>query len=569
MNSNFLLRLKILGIGLVCVMLLILAKLFFVQIIHHNDYISEADGQYTSRSDGVYNRGTIYFTKRDGTLVSGATLAIGYKLILVPNDLKNSEDTYKQLNAVVPIEYANFIKKAAKKNDPYEVLAEKIPETIATSIRALNLKGIHLEQQKWRFYPGDELAAKTIGFVAYKGDDLIGRYGLERSYNDVLSRSKDDLYVNFFAELFTNLHKELFRDAHAEGDVITTIEPVVQHTLEKTLNDYKEKWQVEQAGALVLDPATGDIIALAAIPDFNLNEFSSVTDVSHYGNPIVEDAFELGSIVKPLTLAAGIDAGVITPDTTYKDTGCTIINTEKICNFDGKARNITNMQTVLKESLNLGAAFVMQKLGRDRFRDYFTHYGITEKTSIDLPGEIKSITGNLHSTRDIEYVTASFGQGIALTPIAAAQAFTVLANKGVIVSPRVVKEISYPDGMTHTIDHPHGTQVIKPETAETITRMLVNDIDTGYGAGRHKLEHYSVAAKTGTAQIARTDGRGYEKDKVIHSIIGYYPAYNPRFLVLMYGYNPRGAAFSSETMVDPLMDFIKFTLTYYDVAPDR
>ncbi len=569
MNSNFLARLRIVGFGIVFVMLLIVAKLFFVQIIHHEEYVIVGNEQYTSKADGIFNRGSIFFTKKDGTLLSAATLALGYKIIISPKDITDPEAVYTALNAIVPLDHDDVIQKAKKPGDAYEVLAERIDETSGQAVRALGIKGVRLESQKWRFYPGNELASKVIGFVAFKGDDLIGRYGLERTYNDVLTRNKDDLYVNFFAELFTSLRKQVFTDEHREGDIITTIEPVVQHTLEKTLRDFKEKWQVEQAGGIIIDPHTGDILALAAVPDFDVNKFSEVKDLSRFGNPLVENSYELGSIMKPLTIAAGIDAGVITPETTYTDTGCIVVNTERICNFDGEARKVINMQTVLSQSLNTGSVFVMQKLGKERFRKYFYGYGMTEKTDIDLPGEVKSNVRNLESTRDIEYATASFGQGIALSPIAMVRAFTALANDGVLVSPRVVKEIRYPDGISYAVERPTSAQVLKPETAETVTRMLVKVVDEGYGGGRHKLEHYAVAAKTGTAQLAQANARGYEEGRVLHSIMSYYPAYDPKFLVLMFGVNPQGARFSSETFVNPLMELVKFTLTYYDVAPDR
>jgi len=571
MNSNFPFRLKIVAAVLIVLGFFIIAKLFLVQIVHHKDYASAAIGEYTSQVNGLFDRGTIYFTQKDGTLVPAATLNDRYKLVISPIDIKIElrEAVYTALSALVPVDRKAYDVSFTKPNDQYEVMADRVSTDIKEKITALKLKGVRFENSKERFYPGSHMASQTLGFVGFKGDELIGRYGLEREYNDTLSRSKGDLYVNFFAELFTNLNKTLFRDPHSEGDIISTIEPEAQLMLEKTLADVNAKWQTDEAGGIIIDPHTGDIIAMAGTPDFDPSNYGSVKNIGVFQNSNVEDVYELGSVIKALTMSAGIDAGVVTPTTTYKDTGCMNLNTEHICNFDKVARGTTDMQTVFDKSLNMGATFVMQQLGKEKFRDYFTKFGLTEKTGVDMPGEVNNIVGNLQSTREVEYATASFGQGIALTPVAAIRAFSALANDGKIVSPRVVKAVAYPDGFIHAIARPDQVAVIKPETAATVTRMLVQTVDTSLLNGTLKMEHYAVAAKTGTAQMARPDGKGYYADQYLHSMFGYYPAYNPRFLVLLYGINPKGVSFSSQTMAVPFMNLAKFLVTYYDVAPDR
>ncbi len=571
MNSSFPLRLKIVAAAFIVLGFFIITKLFLVQIVHHDDYASAAIGEYTSQVNGLYDRGTIYFTQANGTLVPAATLNARYKLVISPIDIKpeNRESTYAALNEIIPIDRKAYDVSFTKPGDQYEVLADRVSESLKTKIMDLKIKGVRFEDGKERFYPGGHMASQTLGFVGFKGDDLIGRYGLEREYNDVLSRSKGDLYVNFFAELFTNLHKTLFRDPHAEGDLIATIEPEAQHMLETTLGDVTAKWHTDSAGGIIIDPKTGDIIAMAGTPDFDPANYGSVKNIGVFQNPNVEDVYELGSVMKALTMAAGLDAGVITQNTTYNDTGCMKLNTKTICNFDKVARHTTTMQTIFDKSLNMGATFIMQQLGKDKFKDYFTKFGLMEKTGVDMPGEVNDIMTNLKSTREVEYATASFGQGIALTPVAAVRAFSALANEGAIVSPRVVKSISYPDGFIHTVPRPDPVQVIKPETAATVTRMLVQTVDTNLLGGTLKMEHYAVAAKTGTAQMAREDGKGYYADQYLHSMFGYYPAYNPRFLVLLYGINPKGVDYSSQTMAIPFMNLAKFLLTYYDVAPDR
>ena len=238
-------------------------------------------------------------------------------------------------------------------------------------------------------------------------------------------------------------------------------------------------------------------------------------------------------------------------------------------NHDKKAHGVVDMQGVIDKSLNTGAVFIMQKLGKNNFRRYLLSYGIGAKTGIDLPGEIAGLVANLKSPRDIEYATAAFGQGLALTPIGAIRAFAVLANGGKLVEPQVVKEIRYDIGTTKKIEPKIlRTDILKRETTEEVTQVLINAVDKALLGGTLSLPNWSVAAKTGTAQMS--DGRGrYLEDQYLHSFFGYYPAYQPRFITFIYMVNPKGTGFSSDTLSRPFMDMAKFLLNYYEVPPDR
>ncbi len=564
-------RIRIVSICVCIFAFILIAKLFDVQIVHKSLYTQRADRQYATPAGDIFNRGKIFFSDKDGSLVAAATVADGFKVAINAKNITDPEALYKTLAPYTQMDHDTFIAHVSKKNDPYEEVATHLTQEQADTINALNLPGVSIFKDNWRFYPGGTLAAHTLGFLAFKGDDLKGQYGLERYYDTTLSKPKDEAYVNFFAEVFSNLKSQVSGDETTEtGDVVTTIEPSTQHELETELHGALEAWHADQAGGIIMDPKTGEIFAIAGLPDFDPNNFGQVKDVGVFRNPNVEDVVEFGSVIKPLVMAAAIDQGVVTPETTYDDRGSVVVGGKTINNFDKKGRGPgTTMQTVLDQSLNTGMVFVQSKLGHDEFRTYMKNYGIGEKTGIDLPNETSGLINNLNSPRDIEYANAAFGQGIALTPIEAIRAFASLANGGSLVTPHLVKQIRYDDGSSKIPEYPvTRTDLIKKQTADTITSMLIHVFESYYG-GADKIAHYSVATKTGTAQVAMPNGKGYYADEHTHSFFGYFPAYNPKFIVFLYLKNPKQVNYASQTLIGPFVNIAKFLLNYYNVPPDR
>jgi cell division protein FtsI (penicillin-binding protein 3)/stage V sporulation protein D (sporulation-specific penicillin-binding protein) len=377
--------------------------------------------------------------------------------------------------------------------------------------------------------------------------------------------------VNFFAEVFSNIEHTIFKNTGDSGDVVTTLEPTVQQYVQDSLNTVMTTWKSDAAGAIVMNPKDGSIYAMAYTPTFDINQFGKVEDVKRFSNPLVENVFEFGSVVKPLVMAGALDAGVVTSTTTYTDNGFVMVEGKKLNNFDKKGRGVASMQEVLTQSLNTGMVFVEQKMGKDTFRKYMTSYDLGVKTNIDLPNETQGLTANLKSPRNLEYATAAFGQGIALTPVELIRAFGSLANGGVMVTPHLMKSINYSEGGSEDFKGETKKTELKPETIPVITKMLTTIVDTGIGEGQYKLEHYSIAAKTGTAQIALPSGGGYYTDRNLHSLLGFFPAYNPEFVMLFFTVNPKGAGsdFAAGTLAKPYMDTVKFLLNYYEVPPDR
>lgn len=566
-KSSFQIRIKFVIFCVFLVAFIILVRLFFVQVIHKNSYAERADKQYITSASNIFKRGSIYFSKKDNSLIAAATVTSGFKVAILPKDIIDPLDVYSKLSPYLKIDKETFIAKASKKDDPYEEVATGLTKEQINEIEIFNIKGVSIYKDNWRSYPGESLASHTIGFLAYKGDSLIGQYGLERFYNTTLAKPKDESYVNFFAEVFSNI-KDTISNTN-RGDIITTIEPSVQYNLESELSDTLKKWSADQAGGIIMDPNTGEIYAIAGFPNFDLNNFKNVSDTGVYRNPLVENVFEFGSVIKPLVISAAINEKIITPQTTYFDTGSVIVDKKTINNFDKKGRGLSTIQTVLDQSLNTGMIFVQNKLGNTKFRSYMKSYAIGEKTGIDLPNETSGLINNLDSPRNIEYANASFGQGIALTPVEAIRAFSIIANGGNLITPHLVKEIKYDNGLSKTLDYPIVKEnLLTKETTDTMTKMLIHVFES-YGNGSYKLDNYSVATKTGTAQVAQENGKGYYTDRHLHSFFGYFPAYEPKFIVFLFLKNPKRVNYSSQTLIPPFVNMTKFILNYYNVPPDR
>lgn len=562
-------RIRLLAGCIFCCALILVGKLYMTQIVHGETFSERADRQYLRPDYRLFNRGSLFFQGKNGTVIAAATQRSGFTVAINPTLLKNPEEAYEKLSSLLTLDKDVFLQRASKKDDPYEEVANAIVPEIAAKVEALAIPGVNIYTEKWRYYPGRSLAAHALGLVGFQGDERAGRYGLERFYDDVLRRDNETLYVNFFAELFAGINTVFTPAREAAGDVVLTLEPTVEAFLEEQLLGVKNEWHARSAAGIIINPQTGEIYAMGIVPHFDPNDFSEEKNVAVFSNPLVENVFEMGSIIKPLTMAAGLAAGAITSGTTYYDSGSLTLDTETFSNYDGKGRGKVDMQEVLNKSLNTGAAFVVKQMGNQAFARAMFAYGLGEKTGIDLPNETYGLLDNLKSPRDIEYATASFGQGIALTPIATVRALSTLGNGGMLITPHFGKEVRRASGLHTPLIYPAPKQIFPKQTSEEITRMLVKVVDTALLDGSVKLEHYSIAAKTGTAQIPNQEEGGYYSDRYLHSFFGYFPAYNPQFLVFLYAQEPQGVRYASQTLTQPFMNITKFLLNYYEVPPDR
>ncbi len=572
MRHQMVIRIRVITGVVLFIALVLVFRLYQLQIANADVYAEKAERQYVHTKQDLYSRGSIFFTTRDGEKVSAASIRSGFLLALNPSLITNPTEVCEKLKPFLTIQNEKCVEKAGLKERTYVEIEMTLPDETADSISALKLSGVQLYRNQWRYYPGGDLAAKVIGFVGYTDkteDGFHGKYGLERYYDDVLMREREVRSVNFFAEIFSNLGNMVYqKEDNKHGDIVTTIEPTVARMLDTVLLETNEKYNSDMTGAIIMDPQTGAIYAMNAVPGFDLNDRGTTT-AEYFRNPLVENVYEFGSTIKALTMAAGIDSGAINRNTSYYDAGSITLNTYTIKNYDGRGRGTVPMQEVLNQSLNTGVTFIMQQMGKEKFKNYFLNYKLGSETGIDQPNETYGLVNNLKSPREVEYATASFGQGIALTPIATARALAVLGNGGRLVTPHLVSKIEYEDGTEKEIRYPKGEQVISEKSSEEISRMLTAVVDDALGHGNYSMPNHTIGAKTGTAQIANPNGGGYYEDKYLHSFFGYFPAFDPKFIVFMYTVQPKGVKYASETLTEPFMDITKFLINYYSIPPDR
>jgi len=306
---------------------------------------------------------------------------------------------------------------------------------------------------------------------------------------------------------------------------------------------------------------------MASAPEFDANSYSSVKNNDIFVNSATLKRYEPGSVFKPITMAIGIETGAVAPNTEYYNTGTVRVADRVISNsLPTEVLGWQTMTKVLEQSLNTGAVFVEQKIPKNIFLQYLKDFGVDSKTGIDI-AEISGDLSALSSGRDINFATASFGQGVALTPIELIRALAVIANGGKLVEPRLVSKIIAHNNENYKTKENISNQIISPETAAKLTSMMIKVIENGSGR-RARISGYTIAGKTGTAQVPDLKNGGY-KDEYIHTFVAFAPAYNPKFIALIKLDNPKGVRFAESTVVPVFKELADFIFSYLQIPPDK
>ena len=437
--------------------------------------------------------------------------------------------------------------------------------------KKLTIPGVGFSEKSYRFYPEGNIGSNLIGFVGFVGDHEKGRYGLEEYFEQELYGRPGSIKIERDAKgqaIIINDREYLKPENGA--DLILTINRSIQFTACKKLNEAGVKYGADGGSVIIMEPKTGAILAMCSNPDYDGNEYQNVEDIKDFTNPAVFSQYEPGSIFKVITMAMALDRGEITPQTIYDDTGQVEIADFIIKNSDLKANGKQTMTEVLEKSLNTGAIFAMREIGQDLFSDYVKKFGFGEKTGLGLTGESKGDIKNLIAkpVREIYAATASFGQGLSVTPLQMVSSLAAIANNGILMKPYLVKEIIKPDGAKIETQPAIIRRVISEKAATMLGGMMVNVVENGHGK-KAAVNGYYVGGKTGTAQVARKDGRGYEANINIGSFGGFAPVDDPKFVMLVRIDHPRSVEWAESSAAPLFGELAEYMLNYWQVPKER
>lgn len=569
-NSSTNNRLQYLAIGLFLFGGVLVWRLASLQVWGGGDLRDKALKQYSTIRELPAERGKIFYSERKSSeLYPLATNRVYNHLFAIPRDIKNSSTTMEKLWPLISqyeITEETLQARLTKENDIYEPLVHKLTDEALAPIMELKLEGIASEREGWRFYPEEKTLAQVLGFVGVSNEKRQGQYGLEGYFEDELAgkdgRVEGDMDVTGRLIQTGNLKRT---EPEPGVDLVLTVDRIIQAYACQKLALQAEKLGADGGDLIIMNPGSGAIIAMCSTPAFDPNEYQKAEDISVYLNPSVALAYEPGSVFKPITMAAAIDSGRVGPETTYTDTGEAKFGSYTIKNSDNKAHGLTSMVGVLENSLNTGAIFAEQELGNDNFLEYVKKFGFGKMTGIELGHETGGNIRLLDNNKDINFATASFGQGITVTPLQMITAYAALANGGKIMKPYIVKEKRRNDQVIEITEPKVLAQPISLRTSTIISGMLVSVVRNGH-AKRAGVAGYRLGAKTGTAQVAA--GKGYG-DKYIHTAAGYGPIDNPAFVMLVKLNDPKAGQFAESTAVPVFGDVAKFILQYYEIPPDE
>lgn len=577
---------------------IIALRLLSLQVVSAGFYQSLASGQHDVYQELVAERGTIYVTDwKDDWEYAAATNEARAFLYAEPRKIEDPQYTAQALAQILgyemeeeeviellsdgvvegeevsveiekePNEYERLLERLSKSDDPYEPIARNIPESTLDKILAMELEGIHYILEDVRSYPEMNLGGHLFGFVAQRDNETHGQYGLEGHYEEFLAGTNGFLNAQTDSVgRWIGVGEREFEPANDGGDILLTIDRTIQYEACRRLKAGVDRFDADGGSVIILEPKTGRIIAMCNGPDFDPNAYSNVEDVDVYNNDGIFTAYEPGSVFKPIVMAAALDAGVVTPNTTYEDFGEEKIDRFTIRNSDLKAHGIQTMTQVLEKSLNTGMIFVMREMGGELMTRFIEDFGFGTLTGIDLDTEVGGDVSALYKDQEIYYATASYGQGITATPMQIAAAYGAIANGGWLMQPYVVEEKRYPNGTVEHASPRTVRQVLDSSAATTIGAMLVSVIENGH-ATHAAVDGYYIAGKTGTAQVAQ--GGSYVEGITNATFAGFGPVENPRFVMVVKLEHPRASIYAADTAAPIFGDIAEFMLDYLEVAPTR
>lgn len=554
-------------------------RLIYIQIFQNKHFLEKANAQQLRQFTIEARRGQVYVYDGNGDFYPIALNQELYLLAADPKFIKSSSETLDKLNQYISddTQKADLQNKLDDKKLRYLVINKRILAEDARKIRDLKLPGIILISRDGRNYPEGEMFAQITGYV---NDDGQGQYGVEQSSNKALGGTVglSRAITDSLGVPITSNENTIVKPQNG-SDLVLTLDRNVQSIAYQAIENAVKTNKAVSGSVVVMDPKTGAIKAMASYPSYDPNNYQSVPADEYYkfANSSVSSVFEPGSGFKVITMAAGLNESKVSPDTQFNDTGEVAIDDRVIKNADNRRFGVSTMIDVIQKSLNTGVVYVLKQLGTDPdritskgkevFYDYIKRFGFGEKTNIDLPGEAKGYVKDAQSY-DVDYANMTFGQGIAVTNIQLINSVAAIANGGTLYRPYVVdKEISSSGDIKQNKPSIINSNVVSSQTAARLAEMMERVVQNGSGWPT-RMKGYRIAGKTGTAQVPREDGKGYEEDKNIGSFVGFAPVEDPKFVILVRVNYPRVDGFAEKTAVPTFADITKQLFMYYQIAPN-
>ena len=550
---------------LLCIAVVLVGRLFFLQIIDKSDLQAKNLSQVQVDRKLQSPRGTIY--DRNGRPL--AMSVVTKSLYADPKMIKQSPSEVAELIAPYVTMSKEDIVKSLQEDTAFvwidRMMEPEKSKAVAQLIEDKNLEGLNFVEESKRYYPNGNLAAQVLGFV---GTDDKGLDGLEMVLDDELKGGIQKELVATDRKGNAIFGSVLSKYLPDKGKSVTlTIDASIQFIAERALDKAMEDTGAKHASVIVMDPKTGEILAMANRPTYDPNHYSQGSE-EDFKNIAVTNLYEPGSTFKPIIASAALASGKWKLDQVYNDKGAFAANGHIIRNWNGEGYGPVRLLDILKYSLNTGMAEIGTLTGADILSKYIRDYGFGSETGIELPGEGAGILYNPEDMSKLDVATMSIGQGIAVTPLQMVRAFGALANGGAMMKPHIIKSYSNSQGdVTSTTETSVVGQPVPAETVKTIVDILEKEVSEG-GGTKAMVEGYHFAGKTGTAQKLDTKHGGYLDGQYIASFIGFGPVEDPKFVVLVVIDDPqKGSYYGSQIVAPVFKDIVSQLVRYYQMSP--
>ena len=561
--NNIHIRIRYVFLIVIILLIIIIGRVFYIQVFEYNKLASLADSLWSRKLPVAADRGNI--VDRNGKKL--ATNITTTSLVLIPNQIKDKEKVSKDLALILNVSEKEMQKHVYKKTSIERVHPEgrRLSYEIAKKINDLNYDGVYLLKESKRYYPYHNLLSHVLGYV---GIDNQGLSGLELYYDNYLTGA--DGAIKYFSDGKGKRLKlsEVYEAPTSGITVETTIDLDLQLAVENELDNVVSKYNADHALALVMNPNTGEILAISSRPNFDSNNYQNYSNEVINRNLPIWMTYEPGSTFKIITLASALEEKAIDLFTdTFTDTGGIKVENATLHCWKHGGHGTQSFLQVVENSCNPGFVVMGQKVGKEKLMNYINNFGFGKKTGIDLNGEASGILFSLDKMGPVEHATTSFGQGISVTPIQQITAVSAAINGGTLYKPYIVKSLNETETniIIKSFSPTKIRNVISKETSDLVRFTLESVVANGTGRNAY-IENYRVGGKTGTAQ--KVNNGVYMTGNYIVSFMGFLPANNPEIVVYVAVDNPKGVTQYGGTVSAPIAkNIMQSAIETLDIKP--